>query len=189
MRAAGAALVLVGTLALCGCTSSSTVIRGETPTPSTTTTATPTPTPTATPVASVMPKPPTTLTEPALAAESKRAADAIQSLIDPGVIVNVDDHSQPVAKNDGTGNYYGILRTITLVPATDATRLAQSMVATLLASGWLSRSASEQGNVYLAGLASSRDDASSWFLVVGADDHTKGQSVLSLQMASPDTPR
>jgi hypothetical protein len=188
MRAASAALILVGLLALCGCTSSSTVIRDETPAPSATASASPTATPTstATPVASVVPKPPADFTEASLAAESKRTADAIQALIDPAAIVHVDDHSQVVTKSDGTGRYYGILRTVTLDPATDATELAQSMAATLLASGWLSRNNDEQGEKYLAGLASSAKDASSWFLVVGGDDSTKGQSVLFIQMASPD---
>ncbi|RNE62284.1 hypothetical protein [Cryobacterium tepidiphilum] len=189
MRAAGTALVLAGVLALTGCTSSSTVIRDETPSataaprpagPS------PAPSPTASPVPGVLPVAPSAFTETALAAESKRTADAVQALIDPGAIVNVDDHSQLVTKNDGTGHYYGILRTITLVPATDATHLAQSMAATLLASGWLSRDSSDKGEVYLTGLASATDDASSWFLVIGGDDTTQGQSALSIQMASPD---
>lgn len=169
------------------------MIRDETPpsttAPSATAPSAPSPAPTATarPVASVVPKPPADRTAAALASESKRTADAIQSLVDPAAIVHVDDHSQVVAKTKGTGHYYGILRTITLAPATDATQLAQSMDATLLASGWLSRNTQEQGDIYLAGLASSKDDASSWFLVIGGDDSTKGQPVLSIQMASPDT--
>jgi len=195
MRAPGIALVLAAVLALTGCAGSSTVVRGDSgPSSPDATTATPQPagpSPTATSVASpvpgVLPTAPAQLSAAALASESKRTADAIQGLIDPGVIVNVDDHSELVAKSHGSGHYYGVLRTITLVPATDATHLAQSMVATLLASGWLSRSSSEKDEKYVAGLASATDDAAAWFLVVGADDSAPGQSALFIQMASPDT--
>lgn len=176
-------------LALSGCTSSSTVIGSETPSATAApqpASPSPTPTPTTSPVPGVLPVPPADFTEAALAAESKRTADAIQSLVDPAVIVNVDDRSRIVAKKAGTGQYYGILRTITLVPSTDATSLARSMAATLLASGWLSRDSSEQDQTYLTGLASVKDNASSWFLVLGGDDSVEGQSVLSIQMASPD---
>lgn len=189
-------LVLAGALALSGCAGSSTVVRGDSPAPAPSATATtaepepagpsPTATSVASPVAGVLPVAPDEFTAEALTAESKRVADAIESLIDPGAIVHVDNHSELVTKNDSVGHYYGILRTITLVPATDATHLAQSMAATLLASGWLSRDTSDQGAVYLTGLASSRDDAASWFLVLGGDDSNAGQSVFTFQMASPD---
>src|SRR5829696_639504 len=99
MRAA-ATMVLLATLALTGCASSGS------PTTSEPTAAAPAPAPSAAPVASVIPALPAEVTPDTITVESTRIADAIQSLIDPLLILNVDDHSELVTKSTGNGRYF-----------------------------------------------------------------------------------
>ena len=131
---------------------------------------------------------PDELTEATLSAETTRIAAAVQGLIDPAIIVNVDDHSQLVDKTESAGRYYGILRPITLDPSVDAVRAAKEIVSILESSGWINRDVATEADPFLSGLVSSKDDATSWFLAIVGDTSISGQSVISIQLASPDIP-
>lgn len=181
MRAT-ATLVLLATLAFTGCASSASPTGPERPAPA------PTTEPTAPPVAAVIPVLPAELTPDAVTVESTRIADAVQSLIDPALIINVDNHTEMVDKSTGDGRYYGIIRTITLDPATNPITTATGIVAILEASGWLNAETTDQGGIYLSRIISGADPASSWFAVIGGDASVPGESAISLQLASPDIP-
>jgi hypothetical protein len=181
MRAT-ATIVLLSTLALTGCASSASPTGPERSAPA------PTAAPTAPPVAAVIPIPPTEMTEDAVTVESTRIADAVQALIDPALIINVDDHTEMVTKSTGDGRYFGIIRTITLEPATNPITTATGIVATLEASGWVNAETTDQGGIYLSRVLSGADPASAWFAVVGGDASVPGESAISLQLASPDIP-
>jgi hypothetical protein len=153
----------------------------------------PTAPPTAGPTASVAPSAvtpvlPHALTDESLTDETTRLAEAIRGLIDSAVIVNVDDHAQIVEKTASAGRYYGIIRTITLDPKTDAAAVATKIVTALTASGWLDRDSSNSNGVALSALASGTDAATAWFVIIGADSSVPGESVLTIQLASPDIP-
>lgn len=173
-------MVLLVTLAVTGCASSGSPTPSE-PTPAA-------PAPTTAPVATVIPALPAEVTPDTITVESTRIADAIQSLIDPLLILNVDDHSELVTKSTGNGRYFGIIRTITLDPSADAVTTATGIVATLEASGWLTAETTDQAGIYLSRIVSSEDPASAWFAVVGGDASVPGESAISLQLASPDIP-
>lgn len=171
----GALAVLI---ALTGCTTST---DDATPTATPTTSAAPTD-------PELIPVVPVTLDEDSAETETKRIADAIQGLIDPSDIVNVDDHSQVVDATTDVAGYYGVIRTITLEPTADPIVLAQTMVSVMESSTWIERESTNDGGIYLTALASSEEAASSWFVLVGGDSSVEGQSVVTLQLASPDLP-
>jgi hypothetical protein len=177
------AAVLASTLLLTGCT-------GGNATPGTSTVA---PTSTTGPTASVAPSAvtpvvPDLLTAESITNESTRLAEAIRALIDAAAIMNLDDHAHVVEKTASAGRYYGIIRTITLDPQIDAAAVATEMVAKLTAAGWISRDSTNSGGTVLSALASGEDPATSWFVIIGADASVAGQSVLTIQLASPDIP-
>lgn len=122
------------------------------------------------------------------AAESTRIGEAIVDIIDPALIVNDDDIAQEVPASGQDGAYYGVVHTLTLDPAADAGALAASVVAELGVAGWTPRDASDQGGTALVALVSGDTPGTSWLAVVGADSSVAGQSVLSIQLASPDLP-
>jgi len=174
-RLVGAFAVL---LALTGCTTST---DDAAPTVAPTTSAAPTD-------PDLVPVVPVDLDTDSAETETTRIADAIQGLIDPSDIVNVDDHSQVVDKTTDVAGYYGVIRTITLESSADPVLLAQTIVGVMESSTWLERESTNDAGLYLTALASSTDAASSWFLLVGGDSTVEGQSVLTLQLASPDLP-
>ena len=161
-------LAIVLVLALAGCSSA-------TPAPVATTEA---PQPL---VQAVVPVVPDTLDATTAEAETKRLADAIQSLVTD--IVYVDDHSQLNAATDSTAAFYGVIRTITVDATTDPVVLAQSISGVLKASGW-----NEDETTQDVGLTLDALDQSGWFLLLGGDSSVAGQSVVTIQLASPDLP-
>lgn len=173
-------------LVLTGCASSSGPVGRE---PAASAPA-PAPAPEATAPAAieVVPVLPGQLTLDAMTAESTRIADAIQALIDPVLILNVDDHSELIEASTGDGRYFGIIRTITLDPSADAVATATGMVATMHSSGWLDAETMEQSGMYVSRAVSSSNPASAWFAVIGGDASVPGESAISLQLASPDIP-
>jgi hypothetical protein len=184
------AVALVSALAVTGCaapgspsSASSTPASTPAAAPSATSPATPPSASVAGPLTPVVPQP---LTEASVSAETSRLADAIQALVDPAFVVNVDDHSQIVDKTDGTGRYFGVIRTLTLQPKTDAGAAATTIVTALQAAGWSTRKMPEEGKASVAALTSGPDPAAAWFAIVGADASVAGESVLSIQLASPD---
>jgi hypothetical protein len=187
VRATIAAAVLAATLALAGCTA------GDRDSESSATSRIPTPTSTPGPTASVTPSAvtpvvPGTLNEESITNETTRLAEAMRALIDSAVIVNVDDHAQVVEKTASAGRYYGIIRTVTLDAKTDPAAVASDMIAKLTASGWLSRDSTNSNGVALTALASGTDPGTAWFVIIGADTSVPGESVLTIQLASPDIP-
>jgi hypothetical protein len=169
MKRIAAVLVV---LALAGCTDA----------------ATPAPTPTATATAApideaVVPVVPQTLDATTAEAETVRLADEVQALIGNSNIVHVDDHAQVVDATDDAAAYYGVIRTVTLEETTDPIFLASTMVAVLEASGWEEAQHTDEGGIVLTALGSS-----GWFLLVGGDASVEGQSVITIQLASPDLP-
>ena len=186
MRFAAATVLLVGALALTGCTSAGADNASGTAAP--TAGSTDSSSPATTVVSSVTAIVPDERTEETLTAETTRIAAAVQDMIDPVLIVNVDDHSQVVEKTESAGRYFGVLRTITLDPSVDAVRAATEIVSILESSGWINRNVATESDPFLSGLVSSTDEATSWFLAVVGDTSVSGESVLSIQLASPDIP-
>lgn len=169
--------VLALALVLTGCTAS-------TPAPSgTDAAATSTPTPTEAAVKDLVPVVPDALTAETAETETTRVADAIEALIDASLIIHVDQHEQLVPATDEAGEYYGILRTITLEQPTDPIDLATTIAAVMTASGWQTAESTNDGGISLHALGQS-----GWFVLVGGDSTVEGQSVLTLQVASPDLP-
>ncbi|CAN5118543.1 hypothetical protein BH11ACT2_BH11ACT2_18990 [soil metagenome] len=172
-----AALVLV--LALGGCTAS---------TPGTTDAATPSSTPSATSTKAAVPAlpavAPKTLDEKTAKAETERIASAIEALLDPSDIVHIDKHAQAVNDAESSATFYGSLLTLTLSPSVEPVAQAKDIVATMSASGWAVNQTQDAAGVYLSALTSK----AGWFVLVGGDSSTEGQSVVTLQLASPDLP-
>jgi ABC-type dipeptide/oligopeptide/nickel transport system permease subunit len=156
------------------------------------TAAAPTPTPTSsTPkfpvdkqLIAVMPSP---LDADTAATETVRLADAMQAILPKDVVLGTDNHAQLVAKATGVGHYYAVLRAITLTATSDPIGYAKGLVAALEASGWVERTTSDTTANYLTALQSDRSDLP-WIVLVGGDASVSGQSVVSLQLASPDLP-
>jgi hypothetical protein len=119
--------------------------------------------------------------------ETVRLANAIQALIPTDLVQHVDDTSQLVARTSTTGHYYAVLRAISLPTATDPIAYAKALVAALIRAGWVERTVSDGTTNYLTALQSDRSN-SPWIVLVGGDSSVTNQSVVSLQLASPDLP-
>lgn len=130
---------------------------------------------------------PTKLTSTTAGKETVRLADEIQGMIAKTDIVFVDDHHQVVAATTSAGSYYGVLRTVSVDPKFDSVTQTKAMAKLLETAGWTERQTADASGKYLVALSSSRDDATSWFLLLGTDTADK-KPVITIQLASPDLP-
>ncbi|WP_165067628.1 hypothetical protein [Marisediminicola senii] len=119
--------------------------------------------------------------------ETTRVGDRIAGLVAVAGLLNDDDYSQEV-EAVADGRYWGIIHTITLDPSVDSAAQAESVVATLDEAGWITRESTDTGESTLTALSSSEQSDQSWFLVIGADLSVEGQSVVTVQLASPNIP-
>lgn len=120
--------------------------------------------------------------------ESTRLGDAIEAAVPTASVVYVDKHDQLVAATAKAPSYFGVLRAITLSPSIDPVATAGSIVTKLKAAGWMQLSSKDTGGVHLVTLSSGSLASESWFAVVSGDPSTPGQSVVVVQLASPDLP-
>ena len=118
--------------------------------------------------------------------ETARIADAVQALLPPSDIVNVDDHAQEVPADKEGAGYYGVIRTITLTATVDPVTRARAITSELLSAGWVERQTADEPGSYFAALSSEATGTESWFIVIGGDTSVPGQSVVTLQLASPE---
>jgi hypothetical protein len=121
-------------------------------------------------------------------AETVRVADAIVALLPASIVTHVDtaERLNP-ATTDGGANY-GVLRIVSLDPTVDPVAIAKTMVQKIEASGWTQRQASDASGVHLVTLTSNAKPNISWLLQLSGDPRIQGQSVIQLQLISPDLP-
>jgi hypothetical protein len=136
----------------------------------------------------LLPVYPADFTTESAQAESERVAGQIVALIEPASILNDDVHSQAVVATETAGSYWGIIHTITLDPAVDSAAQAKAIANQLQDAGWILRDTTDTDASYLAAMLSDSEASESWFVVVGADLSVPGQSVVTVQLASPDLP-
>lgn len=181
----GVAIVVAVSLTLSGCTALGAVNGSSN---ATTANASASPAPTATSTKAAVPAltavVPTTLTATSAKKETERIATAIEALLDPSDIVHIDKHAQVVKDTESTGSFYGSLLTLTLSSSIEPVAQAKDIVSTMKASGWAVNQTQDEAGVYLSALTS----AAGWFVLVGGDSSNESQSVVTLQLASPDLP-
>ncbi len=119
-------------------------------------------------------------------AETTREANAITALIPKADVVHIVTNAKLVTSS--SGSYYAVLRTITVASTLDAVARAETMEKTLTAAGWVQHTASTDKDTgdYLAGLASSKSSADSWFLLLGGDKPVGKSQSITVQIGSPD---
>lgn len=156
-------------------------------------TASPTPRPT--PTESVPADPalrtvfPDDFTALAAKAETLRIADEIVALLPAAIVVHVDNTDQLVPAKGSSASYYGVLRIISLNPDNDPVAISKAMVQKLEASGWAERQSSDDATgVHLVTLSSNSKPNISWLLQLSGDPRVAGQSVIQMQLVSPDLP-
>ena len=171
------AAALIGVFLLTGCTDE----KITTPAPSASASVAPDPA-----LASIFPP---DYTPASAETETVRIADEIVSLLPAATVLNVDSKSQIVAATDKTPAYFGELRIISLNPTIDPVAITKTLVQKIAASGWEIRGASDDvTGVHLATLTSNAKPNISWLLQLSGDPRITGQSVIQLQLASPDLP-
>jgi hypothetical protein len=122
-------------------------------------------------------------------AETVRVADAIVALLPAEIVVHVDNTDQLVPAKASSGSYYGVLRIISLNPNNDPVAISKTMVQKLEASGWTQRQSTDDASgVHLVTLSSNRKPNIAWLLQLSGDPRVSGQSVIQLQLVSPDLP-
>lgn len=131
---------------------------------------------------------PTDFTAETAGTETVRVADAIVALIPADTVVHVDNTAKAVAATATAKAYYGVLRNITIDPGVNPIVVAKAIATKLVASGWSELHSSTISGVQVIDLASGSKAASSWFLELSGDPRVIGQSVVQLQLASPDLP-
>ena len=170
-----AAAFLVLMLAITGCTAS----PAPTPSPTESVPADPA-------LTSVFPD---DFTGEAAKSETVRLADAIVALLPASIVVHVDNTDQLVPATASSGSYYGVLRIISLDASNDPVAISKAMVQKIEASGWTERQSSDDATgVHIVTLSSNRKPNISWLLQLSGDPRVSGQSVIQLQLASPDLP-
>jgi hypothetical protein len=117
--------------------------------------------------------------------EGTRIGDALQALIDPALILNVDDKSQVVPVDDDLPAYYAVFRTISFDTSVDCLALAETLATVLGQSGWVIEQSTNQDGIYVAAISGGTADAP-WFILLGGDASQVDQSVVTVQIASPD---
>lgn len=136
---------------------------------------------------------PDPLTVDAVKAETTRVADLMVGFIDSGEggignLLNDDAAEEIVPANGAAASVFGVLRTLTLDPSVDAAQQAESLRSALVAGGWIERKISNTQTGYVAVLSSSAEPSEAWFLQLGADLSVPGESVIALQLLSPNLP-
>jgi hypothetical protein len=131
---------------------------------------------------------PSSFTAETAQVESLRLADTIDALLPKNIVLNVAHTAQLVPATTGAGSYFGVLQHITINPTVDPVLVAKSIAQKLVASGWSQLQAQDQDGVHLVNLSSGSNVKTSWFLVLSGDPRVTNQSVVSLQLASPDLP-
>lgn len=121
-------------------------------------------------------------------AETVRVADAIIALLPASIVVNVDSVSKLTPATTDAAATYGVLRLISLDPTVDPVAIAKTMVQKIEASGWSERQSSDASGVHLVTLTSNPKPNISWLLQLSGDPRIQGQSVIQLQLISPDLP-
>jgi hypothetical protein len=176
-RKLAAAVVMLAALTLTSCTSAP-------PEPAVTSAA-----PIPSGIAALTTKFPATFDGDSAKAETVRVADAIQALIDKATILHVDNHEQLSPAKGNAAGYYGVIRVVTVSPEVDPISLSTTIASLLRSTGWIERQTSSETDTYAMALSSNSNPAQSWFVVITGDATTKGQPVVSIQLASPDLPK
>ena len=153
------------------------------------TTSVPTPETSSAPADSPLrPVMPDTLTGDTAETEATRLADSIQAMINPSDILFVDDHAQLVEETESGSPYYGILRTINLDASVDPVDLARDIVGQLTFADWEQREETDTEGSFFVAMTSGDSTDATWVVLLGGDSTVEDQSVITLQLASPDLP-
>jgi hypothetical protein len=88
------------------------------------------------------------------------------------------------AGEDSEG-YYAVILTISLTPDTNPVVVAEALATRLLDGGWSSFDAQNDNGYYTAAMSSTSEDGG-WFGQIDGDATVKGQSVVTIKIASPD---
>lgn len=119
--------------------------------------------------------------------ETKRIADEIVALLPASSVVHVDTRAQVTAATAESASYYGLLRIISLTPTIDPVQITKTLVTKIAASGWVIQGSKDDATgLHLVDLTSNPKPNISWFLEISGDPRVEGQSVIQLQLASPD---
>lgn len=121
--------------------------------------------------------------------ETVGIADAIVALLPASIVVHVDNTDRLVPATANSHSYYGVLRIVSLDPSNNPVAISKTLVQKLEASGWTQRQSSDDvTGVHLVTLSSNVKPNISWLLQLSGDPRVSGQSVIQLQLASPDLP-
>ena len=147
------------------------------------------PSPSASAAASgLLPEYATDFTVAAAQAETEKLAKRIVGQIARTSVLHDDIHSVDVPAAKTAGHYGGVLHTLTLEPNLAPVDQAQAVVVALESAGWLVGGISNTGTSYTAPLISDANRNKAWIVAIGADSSVAGQSVVTIQLASPNIP-
>jgi hypothetical protein len=135
----------------------------------------------ASPLMAVVPAP---LDAASAEVETVRVADEIQAQMDPSTILYVDDHPQLVDATTG-GQYFGVLRILSLTDTTDPVLLAKVLAVQLKSAGWAEASVDSTEGSYFVALVSSDTPEETWILQLGGDTSAEGNGAITLNLISP----
>jgi hypothetical protein len=136
----------------------------------------------------LMPVFPEVLDAASAEAETVRVADEIEAQLDPSTILFVDDHPQVVDSTTEAGQYFGVLRILSLTESTDPVLLAKVLAVQLKAAGWTEASVDSTEGSYFVALISSDNAEESWILQLGGDTSAEGNGAITINLLSPTFP-
>jgi len=128
------------------------------------------------------------LTAESAEVETVRVADEIQAQLDPATILFVDDHPQLVDSTSAAGQYFGVLRILSLTETTDPVLLAKVVAVQLKAAGWTEASVDSAEGSYFVALISTATADEAWVLQLGGDTSAEGNGAITINLISPTFP-
>jgi hypothetical protein len=128
------------------------------------------------------------LTAESAEAETVRVADEIQAQLDPATILFVDDHPQLIDSTSTAGQYFGVLRILSLTETTDPVLLAKVVAVQLKAAGWSEASVDSTEGSYFVALISTATADEAWVLQLGGDTSAEGNGAITINLISPTFP-
>lgn len=165
--------ILVTALALTGCTADPT--PGPTPSGSSA-------------VSALLPDYPADFTLAAAQSVTETIGKRIAGQVAQTSVINDDVHSVDNPATESSGEFWGVIHTLTLEQGVDPLVQAQAVITALESAGWLVGPVKSEKATFSAVFVSDANANKAWLVAVGADSSVAGQSVVTLQLTSPFIP-
>lgn len=141
------------------------------------------------PLSALAPSYPAKLTAASAKSVTVKTADAIQALISPTDIVNVDNESKLVPATKSTAAYYGVARAVATAKGLDPIQQAEAMEKLLALGGWTKRKSATTKTHYSVLMTRDTAAGTSVLGLQAVEVSKTSPAVVLITLESPDLPK